>query len=125
MQDVRQDMGHEVHAVVERAKELSDWRYYVRQHPWICIGSAVALGFLAMPNRSARPGSPDVQRLVSQLKKHGLTVAASHAAPGGLVGRAIAIAGPIVLRNAASILTRRLSAAGEQTRGASSASEAP
>lgn len=126
MQNVRQEMGHEVHAVVERAKELSDWRYYVRQHPWICAGSALALGFLAMPSRRKQSLGPDVQRLISQLNKHGLTVAASKAAPGGLLAQALAMAGPIVLRNAASLLTRRLS--GSETHHAPDAStprEAP
>jgi hypothetical protein len=126
MQNVRQEMGHDVHAVVERAKELSDWRYYVRRHPWICASSALALGFLAMPGRGTRTLAPDVQRLISQLNKHGLTVAATKAAPSGLLGQALAVAGPIVLRNAASLLTRRLSGAEvHQAPDASSAREAP
>jgi hypothetical protein len=126
MQNVRQEMGHDVHAVVERAKELSDWRYYVRRHPWMCAGSALALGFLAMPSRGTRTLAPDVQRLISQLNKHGLTVAATKAAPGGLLGQALAIAGPIVLRNAASLLARRLNGVeARQAPDASSAREAP
>jgi hypothetical protein len=126
MQNVRQEMGHDVHAVVERAKELSDWRYYVRRYPWICAGSAVALGFLAMPGRRSRALPPDTESLISQLNKHGLTVAASKAASGGLLAQALTIAGPIVLRNAVSILTRRLSTAEvKQAPGGSSVSEAP
>jgi len=110
MQDVRLEMGRDVHEVVERAKELSDWRYYVRKHPWVCMGSALAIGFLAMPGRKAvgAIAGPDVQHLVDQLKKHGLNVAAGTAAPGGLVGKALAIAGPIVLRSAVAMVSKRL-----------------
>ena len=125
MQDVRQEMGRDVHEVVERAKELSDWRYYVRKHPWACMGSALALGFLAMPGRKIPVGGPDMQHLVNQLKKHGLSVAAGGAAPGGLVTRALAIAGPLVLRSAVAMVAKRLSdAEWQQAPNASSANEA-
>ncbi len=30
-------------------RELLDWRYYVRRHPWVALGMAAALGYLAVP----------------------------------------------------------------------------
>ncbi|MGE0609711.1 MAG: hypothetical protein AB7O62_21655 [Pirellulales bacterium] len=51
MQQVRADMHHEVQHLVAHAKTLTDWRHYVKSHPWICVGAAAAVGFLAVPSR--------------------------------------------------------------------------
>ena len=35
---------------------LSDWRSYVRRHPWLSVSAAAAIGFVIVPSR-AKPGT--------------------------------------------------------------------
>lgn len=106
MQNVRQDMGAGVQDVVQGARQLSDWRYYVRKHPWVCVGSAFALGFLATPaRRRILSGNLDVASLVQQLK--GGVATGAPMLPGGVAGRILAFVGPIILQNAAAFVAQR------------------
>jgi hypothetical protein len=114
MQDVRQDMGAEVVDLVRGARQLTDWRHYVRQHPWACVGGAFALGFLVSPARKKLlAANIDVDALVAQLKSKGLAAATGAAPlyPGGTLGKLLAVAGPIVARNVANLVAQRLAAA--------------
>jgi hypothetical protein len=111
MQNVRQDVGDNVKDIVHGARQLSDWKYYVRRHPWACVGSAFALGFLAMPAR--RKSLPeDLQKVVDQLRASGLGVSAGHAASGGsLAGRLASMAAPIVARQVLPMVAQYLASA--------------
>ena len=113
MRRIRQDLGVEVKDIVRGAKELSDWRCYVRKYPWVCVGGAFALGFLAMPGRK-RPLDADTQKLVEQLKTCGLTAAtrAMPLMPGGLTGKLLSIAGPILVRNVSQLIAQQFKAGG-------------
>jgi hypothetical protein len=51
MARVRNHLADDVVEVVEQAKELTDWRSYVRRHPWMCVGAAAAIGFMMVPVR--------------------------------------------------------------------------
>lgn len=51
MQQVRHDLGDEVEHLVESAKDITDWRKYVRANPWACVAAAAAVGFLVVPRR--------------------------------------------------------------------------
>src|SRR5262245_22564765 len=83
MQAIRQDMEGGVKGVVEGARQLSDWRYYVRQHPWACVAGAIALGFIAAPMRRKKvDGIPE--ELLAKLRSGGPVPAAAAAAGGGL-----------------------------------------
>ncbi len=111
MHSVRKDVGDDVKDIVHGAQQLSDWRYYVRRHPWMCVGSAFALGFLATPARRKLLNG-DMETLLSQLRASGLAGAATAAGPlagGGLAGKLLAVAGPILLRSAASLVARKFS----------------
>lgn len=109
MRNLRQDLGAEVKDIVQGAKQLADWRYYVRHYPWTCIGGAFALGLLAIPGRK-KPADAEMQKLIDQLKRHGLT-AATAATPlttGGIAGKLLAVAGPILLRNVTHLIAQQL-----------------
>jgi hypothetical protein len=54
MQQVRHDLGDEVGELVESAKDMTDWRMYVRANPWICLAAAAAVGYVVVPKRSSR-----------------------------------------------------------------------
>jgi hypothetical protein len=60
MADVRYDLDEDVQEIVEGAREMSQWRSYVRAYPWWCLGGALALGYLLVPRR-AQPAAPAAQ----------------------------------------------------------------
>ena len=51
MQQVRCEIGRDVKDVSASAHDMLDWKHYVKTHPWVCFGAAVALGFLIVPKR--------------------------------------------------------------------------
>lgn len=52
MKEVRQELDEDVQEIVEGARDLRDWRSYVRSYPWVCLGAAVAVGYLIVPRRT-------------------------------------------------------------------------
>jgi hypothetical protein len=111
MQHVRQDMGADVQGIVRGARELIDWRRYVRLHPWACVAGAFALGFLASPARKRmHSASADMDRLIAQLKSRGLAAATGAAPlyPGGAAGKLLAVAGPLLAKSVINIVAQRL-----------------
>jgi hypothetical protein len=118
MQHVRQEMGAGMQDVLHGARQLSDWKYYVRRHPWACVGSAFALGFLATPaRRKVLTDKVDVASIVEQLKRHGIDMGSLGAglaagAGGGLASRAFSLLWPILLRNAGAMVAQHLAARG-------------
>jgi len=74
MQQVRMDLGEEVHDLVENARAMTDWRAYWRKHPLAWCGAAAVLGYLAIPRRKF--GTADARSLEEILK-----VSAANAPP--------------------------------------------
>ena len=63
MEEVRCDVDEDVQEIVEGARDMGDWRHYVKNYPWVCLGAALAAGYLIVPRRSVgmqpHPGSAD------------------------------------------------------------------
>jgi hypothetical protein len=55
MSQIRGEMRHDMQSLVSNAKTLSDWRYYVRNYPWACMGAAMFAGYILVPSRIAIP----------------------------------------------------------------------
>jgi hypothetical protein len=55
---IRHDMHLEVHEAVKGAHSLTDWRNFVKDHPWLTISVGLFVGYLVVPWR--RAGSPTV-----------------------------------------------------------------
>ncbi len=53
MQGIRCDIDQGLEDVSASARSMVDWKHYVKAYPWVCLGTAVALGFLLVPKRSA------------------------------------------------------------------------
>jgi len=49
MARIRRDLNGNVDEIVESAKELTDWRLFVRSYPWASVGAAAAAGYLVAP----------------------------------------------------------------------------
>jgi hypothetical protein len=109
MQHVRRDVGDDVKGIVETARTLSDWRYHVKHHPWLCVGLALALGFLVVPKRKRIP-SAEAKELISLLKKYNVGVTTPPASAGGLLRTVISLAAPAVARTAMTIAQNRFAA---------------
>jgi hypothetical protein len=107
MQAIRQDMGDGVQEVVAGARQLSDWRYYVRRHPWACVGGAMALGFMIAPMRRRKKFDVSPDDLVAQLRAGGAAPAAA-VAGGGIAATVAKMAAPIVLRGVSALVARKL-----------------
>jgi hypothetical protein len=98
MRQVRSEMGTDVQEIVDSARVLTDWQYYVRTYPWLCLGAAAALGYLVIPTRIhyVRPDPATVAELARQHKlvvqptqdtkpKQGLVAAIAAAAVSALL----------------------------------------
>ena len=73
MRTVRGELRDDVHGVIDRARTLTDWRHYVRSHPWLFLAAGVATGFLLGPGRpsaAAGPARSIAARLVGSLAKN-------------------------------------------------------
>ena len=51
MAQVRHELHEEVREAVKGAQSLTDWRSQVRNHPWLAMGAAAALGYMIVPRR--------------------------------------------------------------------------
>ena len=73
MAQIRCDLNDDVEGLVEHAREMADWRYYVRAYPLASAVAVAALGYLAVP-RKTEIISPDAKTLAELAKKHQLVV---------------------------------------------------
>ena len=72
MQQLRHEIDGGMEEVSASARTMVDWKHYVKTHPWVCLGAAVALGFLIVPKRS-RTTRADVATL-TELTRTGQVV---------------------------------------------------
>lgn len=120
MQNVRQELGSDVKDIVHGARQLADWRYHVRSHPWACVAGAFALGFLVTPARKAMASARDVNldQLISHLKNQGVDVTGGRTGPftpSSLLGRVATAAAPLVARTVMNVVAQRLAEGGQRT----------
>jgi hypothetical protein len=111
MRRIRRGIGADVQGAVQSAqelKQLTDWRYYVRKHPWLCVGSAFAIGFLAAPKRS-KLGRQELDKLLAQVREANLgALGVTPSMTRSLMMKALGIAGPIAARAAANFIASHL-----------------
>jgi hypothetical protein len=102
MAQVRHELHEEVREAVKGAQSLTDWRSQVRNHPWLALGAAAAVGYLNVPRRR-EPGPASVA--VAPAAADPAAVQAIPAAPEkkkrwGLIGSAVGLLAPIAVRAA-------------------------
>jgi len=105
MMEVRRDLKQDL---ATSARDMTDWRSYVRASPWIAIASAVAVGYLLAPK------GPAVVRLsgieLQNLARNGqATAMASVPQPKKSLARSLfsSLAG-LAARSAMTYVTHRL-----------------
>jgi hypothetical protein len=101
MARIRRDLNGNVDEIVESAKELTDWRLFVRSYPWASVGAAVAAGYLVAPRifRSANHEDGEADRPQSA-KSSAIGSAAKHANP------LVHLATSALMRNVAQLATQ-------------------
>jgi hypothetical protein len=52
--------------VVAQVNALSDWRSYVRRHPWVSVGAAAVVGYVLVPSKA----KPSAEASTRDTKKH-------------------------------------------------------
>src|SRR3982751_3879621 len=73
MRELRAELREDVQDVVVSAHKMADIANYVRAYPWLCVGAALAAGYLIVPQRAVVL-RPDAEALVELARKHQLVV---------------------------------------------------
>ena len=73
MQQLRCEIDGDMEDMSASARTMVDWKHYVKTYPWVCLGAAVALGFLIVPKRS-RAIRPDLATLTELARTGHLVV---------------------------------------------------
>ena len=60
MRELRKDLRGSIESVATQARQLTDWKYYVQQTPWLAVGLAALAGFSVVPGKqqSVAAGTP-------------------------------------------------------------------
>lgn len=73
MQSVRVELGEDIGELMDSTREMTNWKRYVQQYPWVCVGAAAFLGFSIIPHRP-QIVSPDQDDLLRLAKRNKLVV---------------------------------------------------
>jgi hypothetical protein len=95
--------------MVENARDMSDWTWYVRTYPWVCVGAAAALGFLVIPSRSPLM-KPDTKDLLELAKREKIVVKVEDPKSAGpsLLGTLMRMAAGSLLQGGLAIVTQQI-----------------
>ncbi len=114
MREIRAELRDDVQELVVSANKMADWTSYVTAYPWLCVGAALAAGFLIVPSRAVVM-RPDAEALVELAKRHKLFVnTTAGQAPrkrGGLFGELLGLAAATLLQGGLKIATTQLAQA--------------
>ncbi len=107
MRALRSELREDVQDIVENARVMTDWQYYVRSYPWLCLGAAAALGYVLVPAR-IQVVRPDARALAELVRQHQVNVKAEvkpQPSPGWL-GQLVNLGAGIALQGAMAIVSR-------------------
>ena len=110
MARVRREIDDDMDDVAENAKDMVDWRSYVRKRPFVSLAVAAAIGFAIVPRKLAVM-SPTADQLEKLAGRNHLVVkpSATAGAPrSGWKSKAIAFGGNLILRAALAYAGHKL-----------------
>ena len=104
MAEVRADLDDGAQEIAESARDLGEWRHYVKTYPWLSMGIACVIGYVIVPRRRARP--QNAQQLIAEWieQSRGL---ANPPSTRGVLGAVRALAGNLLWRSVISFVARR------------------
>ena len=109
MHALRSELREDVQDIVENARVMTDWQYYVRSYPWLCLGAAAALGYVLVPAR-IQVVRPDARALAELVRQHQVNVKAEvkpQPSPGWLA-QLVNLGAGMVLQGVVSIASHQL-----------------
>jgi hypothetical protein len=98
MAQVRHELHEDVREAVKGAQELTDWRSQVRNHPWLALGAAAAVGYFIVPRR--REPAPAVVAVAPSAAVPTVAAEPAKKKRWGLIGSAFGLLAPIAVRAA-------------------------
>ena len=114
MREVRAELRADVKDLMNSAQNMGDWTRYVRAYPWLCVGAALAAGYLVVPMRPLVV-HPDPKTLFKLAKEHDLVMKPddrpAQKKKGGLVAQLLSMAAAAALQGGLRIATQQLSEA--------------
>jgi len=109
MKEVRRDLDEDVQEIVEGARDMGQWRSYVRNYPWVCVGVALAAGYLIVPRRRFDLRRTDPQTLVTLAREGGMPPTLPVPPTRSVRGRLLSFVGDLVLRELSSFVSQQAS----------------
>src|SRR4029078_1719329 len=118
MREIRAELRDDVQELVVSAEKMADWTQYVTAYPWLCVGPALAAGYLIVPQRAVIM-RPDAEAMIELAKKHKLFVNTTDGTTGGkvprkrggLFGELLGLAAATMLQGGLKIATTQLAQA--------------
>jgi hypothetical protein len=114
MRQVRAELRDDVQDLVHSAHRMADLGTYVRAYPWLCVGAALAAGYLIVPQRAVVI-KPDAEALVELARKHRLVVKTDEGPPQkkrrSLFADLLGLAAATLLQGGLKMATNQLSQA--------------
>jgi hypothetical protein len=114
MREVRAELREDVQDLVVSAHKMGDLGAYVKAYPWLCVGAALAAGYLVVPQRAVTI-RPDAEGLIELARKHKLVVkmddAQTKTKRRGLFADLLGLAAATLLQGGLKIATSQLSQA--------------
>jgi hypothetical protein len=105
MQELRCEIDEDVEDVSASAHAMVDWKHYVKAHPWVSFGAAVALGFLIVPKRS-RAIRPDAATPTEPVGTGHVVAKPAPTFTAGLIAALLAAVTEIAIRKATTCLSQ-------------------
>ena len=103
MAQIRRDLHEDVKGVVQGAEAATDWRRFIRNYPWACMGAALAVGYLVVP-RKHRPTTTNIHMATPEIARAIAPVEAPKPAETkkgkGLLGTVFGLLAPVAFRAA-------------------------
>jgi len=108
METIRCALRDDAASIVENAKLIVDWRHFVERHPWACMATAAALGYLIVPrSRQGRTlDNATVEKIASRVQVSAPPEQAK--TKGFLMGIALPLLGRAALQGGLALLQKQM-----------------
>ena len=106
MEEVRSDLNTGFQGIVNDARDIGDWTYYVRTYPWAVLGIALVAGYLVGP-RSAfwkQPQTLPVDAAVDSNTSNAPPLPSPHS---NLSGNVLSFVGNLLMRGATAYVLQQ------------------
>lgn len=100
MEEVRGDLSTGFQGIVNDARDIGDWTYYVKTYPWAVLGVSLVAGYLVAP-RLGFWKQPQTQPVDSASNSNNSNAPLPH---GNITGKVLSFVGNLVMRGATAYL---------------------